>query len=162
MPVRRISLDAIEEFLAQKRIALVGMSREASSIGTILFKECSRRGYEVVPVNPNVPEVMGRRCFAHVQDIEPPVGAALLLTSPKVTELVVQDCAEAGIKRVWMYRAGGQGAVSEKAIEVCRERGIRVIPGECPLMFLPKIGGIHGLHGFFRKLTGRYPKHSHA
>jgi uncharacterized protein len=86
----------------------------------------------------------------------------LLMTSPAVTEEVVNDCAACGIKRVWMHRGVGQGSVSGKAIEVCRERGIRVIPGECPLMFLPQRGGIHSLHGFVRKLMGRYPRHEHA
>ena len=162
MPVQNTSIESINDFLAQKRVAIVGMSREAQSISVLLFKEFSRRGYDVVPVNPNVQEVMGRKCFARVQDIEPPVDAALLTTSPTTTETVVNDCAEAGIKRVWMYRGGGQGAVSDKAIEFCRERGISVIPGECPLMFLPQSGGIHSLHGFLRKIMGRYPKHSHA
>lgn len=162
MSVQRPSLDIIEDFLSQKRIALVGMSRDPKSFSALLFKELSSRGYDLVPVNPNVQEVLGRKCFARVQDIQPPVDAALLLTSPQVTDAVVRDCAECGIRRVWMHRAGGQGAVSENAIDFCREREIRVIPGECPLMFLPQIGGIHGLHGFFRKLLGRYPKHAHA
>jgi predicted CoA-binding protein len=162
MAVERTSLESIEDFLAQKRIAIVGMSREAKSMSEAVFKELSKRGYDVVPVNPNVQEVMGRKCFARVQDIQPPVEAALLMTSPAVTEAVVKDCVECGIKRIWMHRGVGQGSVSEKAIEVCRERGIRVVPGECPLMFLPQRDGIHSLHGFIRKLTGRYPKHAHA
>lgn len=162
MPVPRISLNTIEDFLAQKRIALVGISHDAKSIGALLFKELSRRGYEIVPVNPNLPEVLGRKCFARVQEIQPPVDAALLLTRPEVTDVIVRDCAECGIRRVWMYRAGGQGAVSDRAIEVCRARGISVIPGECPLMFLPRVGGICGLHGFLRKVIGRYPRHAHA
>ncbi len=162
MAVERTSLESIEDFLAQKRIAIVGMSREAKSMSEAVFKELSKRGYDVVPVNPNVQEVMGRKCFARVQDIQPPVEAALLMTSPAVTEAVVKDCVECGIKRIWMHRGVGQGSVSEKAIEVCRERGIRVIPGECPLMFLPQRDGIHSFHGFIRKLTGRYPKHAHA
>jgi predicted CoA-binding protein len=141
---------------------MVGMSRDANSMSAILFKELTRRGAEVVPVNPNVKEVMGHKCFARVQDIEPPVDAALLMTSPVVTEGVVQDCAASGIMRVWMYRGGGQGAVSDKAIEFCRAHGISVIPGECPLMFLSQSGRIHSLHGFFRKLLGRYPNHTHA
>lgn len=162
MPVQRTSLESIEDFLAQKRIAIVGMSREAASMSEAVFKELSKRGYDVVPVNPNVPEVMGRKCFARVQDIQPPVDAALLMTSPAVTEAVVKDCVECGIKRVWMHRGVGQGSVSEKAIEVCREQGIRVIPGECPFMFLPQSGGIHNLHGFIRRVTGRFPRHAHA
>lgn len=162
MPARQTFLETIEDFLAQKRIAMVGVSRETPSICASLFKELCRRGYDVVPVNPKVRELMGRKCFARLQDIEPPVDAALLMTSPRVTAAVVSDCLESGIRRVWMFRGGGQGAVSEKAIELCRQKGIAVVPGECPFMFLPQSGGVHWLHGFLRKLTGGYPKRSRA
>jgi len=162
MAARRANLETIRDFLAQKRIAMVGISHENTSFSESVFKELCKRGYDVVPVNPFVNEVLGRRCFARVQEIQPPVGGALLMTSPVVTETVVKDCAEAGIRRVWMHRAGGQGAVSDKAVEFCHEKGIQVVPGECPLMFLPEGGFVHWLHGFFRKITGRYPKHVHA
>ena len=162
MPLQSQPLETIEDFLAQKRLAMVGVSREPGSFSALLFKELTSRGYEVVPVNPNTPEVLGQKCFARVQDIEPPVEAALLMTAPTGTDVVVRDCAEAGIRRVWMYRATGQGAVSNQAIQFCQERGIRVVPGECPLMFLPQSGAIHRIHGWLRKLTGRYPKHAHV
>ncbi|HTZ32554.1 MAG TPA: CoA-binding protein [Methylomirabilota bacterium] len=162
MPTPQASLDSIHDFLAQKRLAIVGISHDAHELSVMLFKEFSKRGYEVVPVNPNLPAVSGHKCYARVQDIEPPVNAALLMTSPQVTDTVVQDCAEAGIHRVWMYRGGGKGAVSPKAIEFCRQHGISVIPGECPYMFLPQSGGIHSFHGFLRKLFGSYPKHFHG
>jgi hypothetical protein len=162
MPTAQTSLESINDFLAQKRIAIVGISRDPRSMSAILFNELSSRGYDVVPVNPNAKEFMGRRCFARLQDIAPSVDAALLMTSPAITDTVVNDCAESGITRVWMYRGAGHGAVSDKAIEVCHQRGIHVIPGECPLMFLPHTGGIHHFHAFIRKLTRRYPTHSHA
>jgi predicted CoA-binding protein len=162
MPTSHASLDAIHDFLAQKRIAIVGISHDPHNLSVLLCKELTNRGYDVVPVNPALPAALGRKCFSRVQDIEPPVDAALLMTSPQVTDTVVQDCAEAGIRRIWMYRGGGQGAVSANAVEFCRQRGITVVPGECPYMFLPQSGGIHRLHGFFRKLTGRFPRHSHA
>lgn len=157
-----VSLETIDEFLAQKRIALVGISREPKEFSILLFEEFCRRGYEVVPVNPNTPDVLGRRCFARVQDIQPPVDAAILMTSPEVTDAVVRDCAEAGIPRVWMYRAAGHGAVSSKAVEFCRAHGIQVVPGECPFMFWSDAHAGHRLHGFIRKITGRYPRHSRA
>ncbi len=162
MAAQNASLEIINDFLAQKRIAMAGISRDPASFSVALFKELCRRGYDVVPVNPNVAEVQGRRCFARVQDIQPPVAAALLMTSPEATETVVNDCAEAGIRRVWMYRAGGKGAVSAKAVAFCRERGIQVVPGECPFMFLPHAAGYHRLHGFVRKITGRYPRYAAA
>jgi uncharacterized protein len=159
MPTQNTSLETIEDFLAQKRIAMAGISRDPASFSASLFKELCQRGYDVVPVNPNTTEVQGRPCFARVQDIQPPVEGVLLMTSPEGTEKVVLDCAEANIRRVWMYRAAGTGAVSTKAVAFCRERGIQVIPGQCPFMFLPEAESIHRLHGFVRKITGRYPRH---
>ena len=152
------SLETIEDFLAQKRIAMAGISRDPKSFSANLFEELCRRGYDVVPVNPNTAEVQGRRCFARVQDIQPPVEAALLMTSPGATEKVVHDCAEADIRRVWMYRAAGKGSVSAKAVAFCRGRGIQLVPGQCPFMFLPDAAGFHRFHGFVRKITGRYPR----
>lgn len=162
MPVQKPSLETIEDFLAQKRIAMVGVSRSPASFSVSVFKEFCQRGYDMVPVNPNTKELLGHKCFTRVQDIDPPVDAALLMTSPEATEKVVGDCAEAGVRRVWMHRAGGAGAVSDKAVLFCQEHNIRVVPGECPLMFLTHSGWFHRLHGFIRKITGRYPKHGHA
>jgi len=162
MASQNVSLETIEDFLSQKRIAMVGISREPKDFSLSMFEELCRRGYDVVPVNPRASEVQGRRCFARVQDIQPPVDAALLMTSPEVTNAVVKDCAEAGIHRVWMYRAGGKGAVSPQAIQFCREHDIQVVPGQCPFMFWRDAGTGHRLHGFIRKITGRYPRHAHS
>ena len=152
------SLETIHEFLAQKRFAMVGVSREPGSFSVMLFQELCRCGYDVVPVNPHTPNVLGHPCFARVEDVTPPVKAALLITSPEVTETVVADCARAGIRLVWMHRGVGTGAVSPRAIAFCRAHGIDIIAGQCPLMFLPTSGGVHRIHGFFRKITGRYPQ----
>ncbi len=160
MAPANVSLDTIESFLKQKRIAMVGVSRARREIGILLLEEFRRHGYEVFPVNPNVPEIMGERCFARVQDIQPAPDAALLLTSPAVTDSVVRDCAEAGLKRIWMYRGGGQGAVSADAVEFCRAHGIDLVPGQCPFMFLAPVRSIHRFHRFLVKLTGKYPRKS--
>jgi len=158
MPIP-VSLDTIEDFLAHKRIAVVGVSRNPKGFSVALFQEFAKQGYDVVPVNPNASEVLGRKCFAHVQEIQPPVEGALLMTTPDVTDEVVSDCVAAGVRRIWMYRAGGAGAVSEKALAFCKEHGIAVVPGQCPFMFLSGSGGVHKFHGFIRKIFGGYPKH---
>ncbi len=162
MPISIPALETIEDFLAQKRIAMIGVSRNPKDFSAVLFEELRKRGYDMVPVNPNATEVLGQTSFARVQEIHPPVDAALLMTTAKVTDEVVSDCAAAGIRRIWMYRAAGKGAVSEKAVAFCQERGIQVVPGQCPFMFLLGAGGVHKFHGFVRKITGRYPKHHHA
>ncbi len=147
----------IEDFLAQKRLALVGVSRNPKDFSRGLFRDLCRRGYDMVPVNPGVSEVEGQKCFARLQDIIPSVDGALLMTAPPVTEGVVRDCLAAGISRVWLHRGGGTGAVSQEAIDFCRQKGIRVVAGYCPYMFLPRTPFFHRLHGFLMKLTGRYP-----
>jgi uncharacterized protein len=153
-----VSLRTIQNFLAQKRIAMVGISREKMNIGLSLMQEFTKLGYDVVPVNPNATEIDGHPCYARVQDIHPAPDAVLILTSPQVTEKVVRDCSEAGVKHVWMYRGGGQGSVSEDAVKFCREKGIEVVPGQCPFMFLSSVHGVHRFHRFFYKITGQYPK----
>jgi hypothetical protein len=157
MATQPASLETIQDFLAQNRIALVGVSRDPASDSVKLFAELCRRGYDVVPVNPTLQEVQGRPCFARVQDIQPPVEAVLVMTSPQATETVVHDCAEAGVRRVWMYRATGKGSVNAQAVAFCQEQGIHVVPGQCPFMFLPGAAGVHRFHGFVRKILGRYP-----
>ena len=162
MQIATPSFETIAEFLAQKRIAMLGISRNPKDFSASLFSELERRGYDIVPVNPKASEVMGRPCFTRVQDIPPPVDGALLMTTPEVTDAVITDCAAAGIRRVWMYRARGKGAVSEKAVTFCQECGMQVVPGQCPFMFLPGSGRVHTFHGFLRKIFGKYPRHQHA
>ena len=156
------TLEAIQQFLSVKRIAMVGLSRNPRHFSVMLFNELIRRGYDIVPVNPAATMLHGRPCFPRVQDIHPPVEAALLMTAPAVTDTAVADCAQAGVRRIWMYRAGAKGgSVTPTAVTFCQSQGIQVIPGECPFMFLPH-NGFHALHGFLRKLTGHYPKHQAA
>lgn len=150
-------LDTIRQFLSLPRFAMVGVSHSGNEFSRILWREFRTRHYDVVPVNPSAPEIDGERCYARVQDIRPPVEGVLLMTSPAVTDAVVRDCAEAGVKLVWMYRAGGAGAVSADAARFCDANHIAVIPGECPLMFLKNAGWFHRLHGWLRKMRGRYP-----
>ena len=157
-----LSLETIEDFLTQKRIALIGVSRDPKSFSIMLLKEFVRRGYEVVPVNPKTPNVLGRTCFARVQDIQLPVQGAILLTPPQFAGAGIAECAKAGISRIWIYGANGKTTVSQQVLDSCREQGIKVIAGQCPFMFLPGSGAVHRFHGFVRKIAGRYPQRSAA
>jgi uncharacterized protein len=158
MPAPR-HLDAIERFLATKRLAVVGVSRDPKHFSVMLFRELLRRGYDVIPVNPHADQIDGRRAFPRVQDIQPPVNAALLLTPPSASDAAVAECAQAGIRQIWFYSAGTGGAVTESALAFCRDHNIEVVPGECPFMFLPH-NGMHSVHGWINRLIGRYPKHA--
>ncbi len=151
-------LSEIQDFLSHRRLALIGVSHNPRDISRSLLREFQQRGYDVVPVNPALPEVDGAKCYPSIEAVSPAVEGALLLTNPSVTEKVVEECARAGVRSLWLYRAGGAGAVSPKAVSFCQSNGMAVVAGECPFMFLPKSGWIHQAHGFCRKLIGRYPK----
>ncbi len=151
------TLNGIQEFLGRKRFAVIGVSRNPKDFTRSLFRELIHRGYDVVPVNPAVAEIDGIACSKSVNEVSPPVEAALLLTNSSTTGQVVQECAQAGVRQVWMYRAAGPGAVNSEAVEFCESKGIGVVEGECPYMFLPH-NFPHNIHGFCRKLVGRYPR----
>jgi len=151
------SKQAIDSFLSCRRIAVVGVSRDPKDFSRQVFRAFVERGYDVVPVNTAGGEMEGRPAARGVGDVQPPPEAALLMTPPDATDQVVRECVDAGVKRVWMHRGGGTGAVSPSAVAVCRERGIEVVDGECPFMFLPGSGWFHGVHRFFKRLGGRLP-----
>jgi predicted CoA-binding protein len=142
---------AITGFLAHRRIALVGVSRNPRDFTRGLLRELVRRGYDVAPVSRQGGTMEGLTCAQRVQDIVPPVEGALLVTPPAATEQVVKDCAEAGIRSVWMHRGVGDGAVSPAAVAFCRGQGMSVVEGACPYMFLPGAGFIHRVHGWLKR-----------
>jgi uncharacterized protein len=148
----------IDEFLCAKRLAVVGVSRNPKDFTRSLFRELLTRGYDVVPVHPDAREIEGIPAVASVKDASPAVEGALMLTKPAVTNEVVRECHEAGVKRIWMYRAIGAGAVSSNAVEFCAEKRMDVVEGECPFMFLPDSGFPHNVHAFCRRAMGRFPK----
>ena len=135
--------DKIQEFLSLRRIAIVGVSQRPNDFSRMVYRAFRDRGFDVVPVNPRVRVIEGHYCYARLQDVEPPVEGALLMTSPEVSELVVQDCFAAGVRRIWIYRH------SPAAEERCAARGVPVIAGECPMMFLENAGWIHRVHRWF-------------
>jgi uncharacterized protein len=147
----------VEDFLALKRIAMVGVSRDSKDFSRHLFREMCSRGYDMVPVNWMATEIDDRESFQCLQAVKPAVEGVLIMTPAYETIRVVRDCAETGIQKVWIYRAGGTGAVSEEAIAFCKENAIQVVEGHCPLMFFRGTAFPHRVHGFFLKLTHRYP-----
>ena len=152
------TMNQIEGFLALKRIAVVGVSRNPKEISHTLWQELRQRRYDAVPVNPAATEIDGTQVYASVRDIEPPVDGALIMTTATAAEQVIDDCAQAGISHVWLYGGLGGGATSPATIAAAERHGLDVVAGHCPYMFLPGTPVFHSLHGVGKKLTGSYPK----
>jgi predicted CoA-binding protein len=130
--------EAASEFLATKRVAVTGVSRTPKTHGSNnVYRRLRERGYEVFAVNPNARAVEGDRCYPNLESIPGGVDAVVIGTRPQIADDTMRECAELGIKHVWMHRGPGAGSVSDTATDYGRQHGITVIDGGCPLMFAP-------------------------
>ena len=130
--------EAALEFLAKKRIAVTGVSRKPQGHGSnIVYQRLRDRGYEVFAVNPNTATVEGDTSYPDLKSIPGGVEGVVIGTRPEIAEDTVRECAELGIKHVWMHRGPGAGSVSPAATSYGRAHGITVIDGGCPCMFGP-------------------------
>jgi len=130
--------EAAAAFLASRRVAVTGVSRTPKTHGSNnVYRRLRERGYQVFAVNPNTDEVEGDRSYQDLKSIPGGVDAVVIGTRPEIAEDTMRECAELGIKQVWMHRGPGAGSVSDAATGYGRAHGITVIDGGCPLMFGP-------------------------
>jgi len=150
---------AATAFLANKRIAVTGVSRNPTGHGSnIVYQRLRERGYEVFAVNPNADQVEGDACYHDLKSIPGGVDAVVIGTRPETAEATMHECAELGIKHVWMHRSFGAGSVSAAAAEYGRQHAITVIDGGCPLMFNPTADSAHKAIRWVCTLTGAVPR----
>jgi len=128
--------EAASAFLSMQRVAVTGVSRHPANHGSnAVYRRLRERGYEVFAVNPNAQQVEGDRSYPDLKSIPGGIEAVVIATRPEIAIDTMRECAELGIKHVWMHRGPGAGSVSAAATEYGRQHGITVIDGGCPLMF---------------------------
>jgi hypothetical protein len=134
----------VQDFLAQKKIAVVGVSDKRETGCNLAYRKFKEAGYTVSAVNPRLTTFEGDPCYPDLKSIPEKPDAVFILSNPKVTEQIVQQCVDLGIQRVWMHclmgtkpgLAASMTSVSQEAVRMCQENGITVIPGSCPNQFL--------------------------
>lgn len=139
--------DLAREFLAQKVIAVVGVSATRDLPANYIYTLLRDRGHTMFAVSPHTDTFEGQPCYAAIQDLPTVPDGVVIVARPDVTLEVAQQCVEAGVKRVWMHDMRGttpkfakeSGAsitsVSEEAVRLLHEHGVTVIPGGCPRQF---------------------------
>jgi predicted CoA-binding protein len=148
----------VQNFLVQKKIAVVGVSDKRDTGCNLTYKKFKETGYQVSAVNPRISSFEGDPCYADLKSIPEKPDAVFILASPKVTEQIVQQCVDLQIKYVWMHcmmgtkpgLAASMTSVSQSAVEMCRANGIEVIPGACPNQFLNPDGGHKFMRGMWK------------
>ena len=143
------TIDAlVNDFLAQKRLAVVGVSRSREDAANLIYRKLRDTGYQVYPVNPHTETFDEAPCYPDLKALPEPVEGVVLVTNPGRAKAVVQQCVDLGIPRVWMHCSLGVHppgfarnmaakitSVSEEAAALGRAHGLTVIAGACPMMF---------------------------
>jgi predicted CoA-binding protein len=150
--------DLVKSFLEQKKIAVVGVSGKRETGCNMAYKKFKESGYQVFAVNPHISAYEGETCYPDLKSIPNKPKAVFILASPKVTEQIIGQCVELGIKHVWMHcmmgtkpgLAASMTSVSQSAVEICKANGIEVIPGSCPNQFLKPDFGHAMMRGMWR------------
>ncbi len=145
---------AVENFVAQRTLAVVGASRDGKKFGNVAFKALRDKGYRVFPVNPSAEMVEGEPCYPNLLSLPERVDNVLVVVPPAETERVVREAAAAGIRRVWLQ----QGAASEAAIRFCEAHDMEVVHDECILMFAQPVASFHKWHRWVWKALGKLPR----
>lgn len=140
---------AIEAFLAERTVAVVGVSR-SKGFANHAARALRRAGYRVLAVNDQADQIDGEPCYRSLAAVAEPIGAVLVVVPPARSAEVVRECATLGIRKVWLQ----QGAESPEAIRAARDAGIECIERECVVMYA-KPRGIHRFHRWLHERRGR-------
>ena len=146
---------AVKEFLQGKRLAVVGASRSGKKFGNTIAAELDARGYEVLLVHPEAPEIGGMRCYPNLAALRGMADGVVICVTPRQAGQAVREAAAAGITKIWLQ----QGADSPEVQAAAAEAGVNPVRGKCILMYASpsgKVPGMHGLHGAIWKLIGQY------
>ena len=150
---------ATSEFLSQKRIAVIGVSRHPSTHGAnSVYRRLKERGYTVFAVNPNAQSVEGDRAYPDLRSIPGGVDGVVIGTAASRAAAIVRECKQLGISRVWMHAGPAESSASPEAVQYCRANGMSVVPGGCPLMYGPTADFGHRCLRWWLERNGTIPK----
>ena len=145
---------AIDDFLAQRRIAVVGVTGRQGDFATAVLDELWEHGYTAFPVGRSA----GEEAFPSLADLPGPVDGVIVMVGRDHAAAVVEEAAALGISRVWLFKGIGKGSCSDEAVAAARAHGMTVVEGGCPFMFLDPVRSAHRFHRGVWKLRGKYPK----
>ena len=147
------TLEAINNFTSQKNIAVAGVSRKKQKFGNAIYKELTKRGYNVYPVNPNLEEYEGQTCYKDISSMPEKVTGIVINTKPETTKKLIREAKAKGIKNIWLQ----QGSADKETITEVAASDSNIITRECIMMYGESVKGIHGFHRWLKKSFGKFP-----
>ncbi len=148
----------VQDFLAQKNIAIVGYSRRGNNPGNHIFSKLQEVGINALIIHPQAGEIEDSTpCFPNLTSAPQPISGVILTATPDVGVAVVRECISLGIPRIWLHRSFGAGSVSAEAVQLARQNDMTVIEGGCPMMFCEPVDVFHKCMLWLLKKSGGVP-----
>jgi uncharacterized protein len=119
----------INDFLAQRSLAVVGVSRNPNKYGNKIFRQLKASGYEVYAINCAASSVEGQPCYPSLAELPVKVGGVVSVVPPEQTRQIADDAIQLGIHHIWMQ----PGAESDTVVQYCEDNDLNCIAGMCLL-----------------------------
>ena len=152
----RTNLRIIHEFLAPKKLAIAGVSRDPKKFGYAVYKELKQKGFEIYPVNPNADEIDGMKCYKQIIMLPPDVDRLLIVTPKDRTSILIEEAVAKRIPYIWIQ----QKSETKEAIDFALSKKVNLIARQCILMHAEPVKSFHKFHRGINKIFGLFPKKS--
>lgn len=152
--MNKVTKEQIDRFLEEKKVALVGVSRDKKKFGYLLYNNLVKNGYDVCPVNPNATEIDGQKCYASIKEVPARYSKLILVTPKNQTMDVVKEAHENRMDQLWIQ----QHSETKEAVAFAEENNMDVIYKRCVFMFADPVEGGHKFHRNILKFFGALPK----
>lgn len=150
----KIAKSQIDAFLSAGSIAIAGVSSDDKKFGRIVYNELKKKGYDVLPVNPNGAIIDGIQCYGDVTELPDEVESLLIITPQTETDRVLEKAINKGIKNIWVQ----QFSDTSDTLKVAEEYNREIIHKKCIFMFAEPVTGFHKFHRTLLGLLGRLPR----
>ncbi len=113
--------------IKDKLIAVIGVSNREEKFGFKIFRDLLNHGFNVKGVHIRGQEVLGQKIYKSLKELERPPDLVITVVPPEVTQRIVEECNELGVKEIWMQ----PGSESHEAVEKAKQYGISVVHNAC-------------------------------
>jgi uncharacterized protein len=150
----KVTKQQITNFLEGKRLAIAGVSRDPKKFGYLVFKDLTKNGFTVLPINPKSELIDGIKCFKSVSELPKDVESLLIMTPKHMTDDTLREAISRGIKNIWVQ----QMSETKDTLKIAEEYQKEIIFGKCIYMFAEPVPGFHKFHRTLVKLFGALPR----
>ncbi len=121
--------EQIRDILSLKKVAVIGMSKHSSKAAHYVPKYLSDNGYDITPVNPTTEEILGKKCYDSVSEIDEDIEIVDIFRPSDQVLPFVQEAIKKKPKVIWLQ----EGIHNSEAEELARKEGIKVVYNRCML-----------------------------